>query len=134
VKDCSRSLAQWKRRCDATTFARRSVPRIHFKAIFGEVQRGSAFGDRYEPCKKSDRPYALGRRNWIFPYAVKGAKASAALYSVASTVRANGLGPYAYLRRLFTELPKVKTFEDFEPMWSRSRSRANVYRFCSAPS
>jgi len=41
---------------------------------------------------------------------------SAALYSMVSSARANGLEPYAYLRRLFTELPKAKTVEDFEAM------------------
>jgi transposase len=51
------------------------------------------------------RPFALGRRNWLFAGTVKGAKASAALYSIVSTARANGLEPYAYLRRLFAELP-----------------------------
>ena len=60
------------------------------------------------------RPFALGRRNWLFADAVKGAKASAALYSIVSTARANGLEPHAYLRRLFAELPKAKTVEDFE--------------------
>ena len=62
------------------------------------------------------RPFALGRRNWLFADTVKGAKASAALYSVVSTARANGLEPHAYLRRLFAELPKAKPVEDFEAM------------------
>jgi transposase len=62
------------------------------------------------------RPFALGRRNWLFADTVKGAQASAALYSIVSTARANGLEPYAYLRRLFAELPKAKTVEDFEAM------------------
>jgi transposase len=62
------------------------------------------------------RPFALGRRNWLFADTAKGAKASAALYSIVSTARANGLEPYAYLRRLFAELPKAKTVEDFEAM------------------
>jgi transposase len=62
------------------------------------------------------RPFALGRRNWLFADTVKGAKASAALYSIVSTTRANGLEPYAYLRRLFAELPKAKTVDDFEGM------------------
>jgi hypothetical protein len=62
------------------------------------------------------RPFALGRRNWLFADTVKGAKASAALYSIVSTARANGLEPYAYLRRLFADLPKAKTVEDFEAL------------------
>jgi transposase len=62
------------------------------------------------------RPFALGRRNWLFADTVKGAKSSATLYSLVSTARANGLEPYAYLRRLFAELPKAKTVEDFESL------------------
>jgi transposase len=67
-------------------------------------------------AENSIRPFALGRRNWLFADTVKGAKASAALYSIVSTARANGLEPYAYLRRLFAELPKAKTVEDFEAL------------------
>jgi len=62
------------------------------------------------------RPFALGRRNWLFADTVKGAKASAALYSIVSTARANGLEPYVYLRQLFAKLPKAKTVEDFEAL------------------
>ena len=62
------------------------------------------------------RPFALGRRNWLFADTVKGAKASAALYSLVSTARANGLEPYAYLRRLFAELPKATTVEQIEAL------------------
>lgn len=62
------------------------------------------------------RPFSLGRRNWLFADTVKGAKASAALYSIVSTARANGLEPYAYLRRLFAEMPKAKTVEEFEAL------------------
>ena len=62
------------------------------------------------------RPFALGRRNWLYADTVKGAKASATLYSLVSTARANGLEPYAYLRHLFAELPKAKTVEDIEQL------------------
>jgi hypothetical protein len=56
------------------------------------------------------------RRNWLFSDTVRGAKASAMLYSIVSTARVNGLEPYAYLRRLFAELPKAKAVEDFEAL------------------
>ena len=59
---------------------------------------------------------ALGRRNWLFADTVSGAKASAHLYSLVQTARANELEPYAYLRRLFAQLPKAKTVEDFEAL------------------
>jgi transposase len=62
------------------------------------------------------RPFALGRRNWLFADTVNGAKASANLYSLVQTARANDLEPYAYLRRLFTELPAAQTVDDIEAL------------------
>jgi IS66 C-terminal element len=41
---------------------------------------------------------------------------SAMLYSIVSTGRANGLEAYAYLRRLFAQLPKTKNVEHFETL------------------
>jgi transposase len=52
------------------------------------------------------RPFALGRKNWMFSQTADGANASAALYSVVETAKANGLNPYAYLKLLFTEIPQ----------------------------
>jgi transposase len=62
------------------------------------------------------RPFALGRRNWLFADTVKGAKASAALYSLVSTARANALEPLAYLKNLFEKLPHARTIHDFEAL------------------
>ena len=62
------------------------------------------------------RPFVLGRKNWLFSTSVKGVKASANLYSLIETTKANGREPYAYLRYLFAELPKAKTVEDFEAL------------------
>lgn len=62
------------------------------------------------------RPFALGRRNWLFADTVKGAKASAALYSLIETAKANGLEPFAYLRNLFEKLPLAKTVDDIEKL------------------
>ena len=62
------------------------------------------------------RPFALGRKNWLFADTVKGAKASAALYSLIETAKANGLEPFAYLRNLFDELPLAKTLDDIEKL------------------
>ena len=62
------------------------------------------------------RPFALGRRNWLFADTVKGAKASASLYGIVETAKANGLEPYAYLRRLFEQLPHAKAVADFEAL------------------
>ncbi len=55
------------------------------------------------------RPFAVGRKNWLFSGAPRGAHASAALYSLIETAKANGLEPYAYLRHLFERLPCTTT-------------------------
>ncbi len=60
------------------------------------------------------RKFAIGRNNWIFSDQVEGANASALLYSLVITAKINGVNPYRALVRLFTELPKAKTLEDYE--------------------
>jgi hypothetical protein len=62
------------------------------------------------------RPFVVGRKNWLFSDTVKGVKASANLYSLIETAKANGLEPYAYLRYLFTELPKAETVAAIETL------------------
>ena len=47
---------------------------------------------------------------------VKGAQSSANLYSLIETAKANGLEPYAYLRRVFTLLPAATTVADIEAL------------------
>ncbi len=60
------------------------------------------------------RPFVVGRKNWLHSNSVKGAHASAALYSVIETAKANGLEPYAYLSYIFKELPLIDSIEGFE--------------------
>ena len=62
------------------------------------------------------RPFCLGRRNWLFADTVAGAQASARLYSLVQCAKANGLEPYAYLRRVFTELPRAQSLGDVEAL------------------
>jgi len=62
------------------------------------------------------RPFVIGRKNWLFSDSVKGVKASANLYSLIETAKANGLEPYAYLRYLYTKLPQAETVEAIEAL------------------
>ncbi len=62
------------------------------------------------------RPFAIGRKRWLFSATVAGANASAALYSIVETAKANGLEPYAYLRLLCEKLPVAQTLADFEEL------------------
>lgn len=61
------------------------------------------------PVENAIRPFVVGRKNWLFSGSPRGADASAAIYSVIETAKANGLEPYAYLRYLFEKLPYAKT-------------------------
>jgi transposase len=62
------------------------------------------------------RPFAVGRKNWMFSDSVAGAKASAAIYSVIVSAKLNGHNEYAYLRHLLEKLPYAESVEDFEAL------------------
>lgn len=62
------------------------------------------------------RPFVIGRKNWLFSDSVRGVNASANLYSLIETAKANGLEPYAYLRRVFTELPNADSVAALEAL------------------
>lgn len=64
-------------------------------------------------CERAIRPFVLGRKNWLFSGSPRGAQASAGLYSLIETAKANGYEPYWYLRKLFEELPLARTAEDY---------------------
>lgn len=48
----------------------------------------------------SIRPFTVERKNWQFCGSPEGAKASACVYSLVETAKANGLNPYKYLEYL----------------------------------
>ena len=57
-------------------------------------------------AEQSVRGFCIGKKNWVMIDTVAGAKASAIIYSVAETAKANGLKPYDYFEHLLTEIPK----------------------------
>lgn len=67
-------------------------------------------------CENVIRPFVIGRKNWLFSDTQAGARASANLYSLIETAKANGIEPHAYLTWLFTHLPYATALEHFEAM------------------
>ncbi len=66
------------------------------------------------------RPFAIGRKNWLFSDTSRGAKAGATCYSLIETAKANGLEPYRYLHYVLQHIADSKTVEDIEALlpWS----------------
>jgi len=67
-------------------------------------------------CENAIRPFVVGRKAWLFSDTPAGAHASAVIYSLVQTAKANGLEPYAWLRRVLLDLPAAKTVEDVEAL------------------
>ncbi|MGH8436585.1 MAG: IS66 family transposase [Pseudomonas sp.] len=67
-------------------------------------------------AERAIRPFVIGRKNWLFSDTPKGATASAQLYSLVETAKANGQEPYAWLRHVLERLPAAKSVEDYEAL------------------
>lgn len=58
-------------------------------------------------AERAIKPFVIGRKNFLFCKTPNGATASALIYSVIETAKANGLSPYHYLVYLFEKLPNI---------------------------
>lgn len=65
-------------------------------------------------AENSIRPFTVGRKNWLFSDTPKGASASATIYSIVETAKANGLNVYAYLNHLLLYMPDADYQNDPE--------------------
>ena len=71
-------------------------------------------------CENAIRPFVMGRKAWLFSDTPAGAEASARLYGLIETAKANDIEPFGYLKRVFAELPLAQTLADIEALlpWS----------------
>ena len=79
------------------------------------VERGDLPIDN-NPCENDIRPFVVGRRAWLFSTTPAGARASALIYSLVQTARANGVDPGLWLTQVLREIPAAKIVEDFEAL------------------
>jgi hypothetical protein len=63
-------------------------------------------------AERAIRPFAIGRKNFLFSDTPKGAHASAAIYSIVTTAKLNGLNPRPYLEWLLEVMPNTKNLGD----------------------
>lgn len=75
------------------------------------------------------RPFTLGRKNWLFCDTPKGAEASAIVYSLVESAKANGIEPFAYLQHVLLQMPYLgkslshETLETLMP-WTEAIQRS----------
>ncbi len=80
----------------------------YLRAQWPKLIRYVENGDRplsNNPCENAIRPFCVGRRSWLFSATVDGANASANLYTLVESAKANSIDPYRYLTWLFVRLP-----------------------------
>ena len=63
-------------------------------------------------AERAIKPFVIGRKNWLFSDTPAGAHASAAIYSITTTAKANGLNPRLYVEWLLTKMPNAGELTD----------------------
>ncbi len=62
------------------------------------------------------RPFAIGRKAWLFADSAQGAKASATCYSLLETAKANQLEPSAYINYVLERIGDADSLEKLEAL------------------
>ena len=61
-------------------------------------------------AERAIKNFAVGRRNWLFAKSIRGADASALVYSITETALLNGLKPYVYLTYVLDQMRQLGPF------------------------
>lgn len=67
-------------------------------------------------AERALKNFATGRRNWLFAKSIRGAQASATVYSITETAMLNGLKPYNYLTYVIEKIKGLGSFPEKEAM------------------
>jgi transposase len=84
-------------------------------ALLGYCERGDLHISN-ALAENAIRPFALGRRAWLFADTTQGANASATCYSLVETAKANQLEPSAYIHHLLRHIAEADTVEKLEAL------------------
>jgi hypothetical protein len=66
-------------------------------------------------CERAMKPFAVGRKNWLFAGNKAGAQASAVIFSLIETCEANGIEPEAYLKHALENIHTTKDLSQLLP-------------------
>ena len=91
----------------------------YMRNYWGKLVRYTERGDLpidNNRCENAIRPFVIGRKAWLFSDTPAGANASAIIYSLVETAKANGVEPYAWLRHALEHLPAAQTADEMEKL------------------
>ena len=83
---------------DAVKYARNQKQALNAFLRYGDVEISNNLAEN------AIRPFVVGRKNWLFCDTPKGAEASAIVYSLVETAKANNVEPFAYLSFVLDEI------------------------------
>jgi transposase len=89
----------------AVTYCVNQWPYLSAYVDYGEVEISNCW------IENQIRPFALGRKNWLFVGNEHSANKSALLYSLTQTCRLNGIDPRQYLEYVLSQAPKMRRRE-----------------------
>ena len=78
------------------------------------------------------RPFTVGRKNWLFSDTPKGAKASADVYSIVETAKANRLDVFKYFELLLTVLSSMAFLTNPDILEELLPWNESVQKICKA--
>ncbi len=91
----------------------------YMRNYWGKLVRYTERGDLpidNNRCENAIRPFVIGRKAWLFSDTPAGANASAIIYSLVETAKANGIEPYTWLRHVLEHLPAASTVNEIEKL------------------
>lgn len=83
-------------------------------------------------AENSIRPFTVGRKNWLFSDTSKGAKASADIYSIVETAKANNLDVFKYFELLLTVLSSMEFLTNPDILEELLPWNESVQKICKA--
>lgn len=66
--------------------------------------------------ERAIKPFAIGRKGWLFANSVPGAHAAATLFSLVETCKYHGIEPYDWFRYVLQQLPLCKMADEIESL------------------
>ena len=90
----------------ALDYAHKLLPSMRIFLEYGALEIDNNASER------AIKPFVIGRKNWLFSNTSKGAKASALIYSIIETSKANGLIVEKYLVYLFDRIANCESIDD----------------------